>query len=85
MQISLFESNKSHWVDKSEAPEGFYALHKNEATTSNVCNSCEAKKLCQSNLDEWCLENRCMSYEIIAADGKVYKRNDGQSVFFKRL
>lgn len=71
-------------VDKNEAPNGFYAVAKKDIQASNVCNVCDAKKLCQVNENDWCLKNRCMSYGIISfKDGKTYKRNDGQSVIFK--
>lgn len=79
MQTTLFEDSV---VDKNEAPEGFYAVDKNFATTPNVCTSCDARQLCQENKDEWCLKNRCMAYEVIA-NGKAYSRRDKQSVFFK--
>lgn len=73
-------------IDANEAPAGFYAVHKNTATTPNICASCDARKLCQLNEDDWCLHNRCMSYEIVAfKDGKTYGRKDGQSVIFKKL
>ena len=75
----------SRSVNKAEAPAGFYAVSKSEAGTLNVCDSCDARKLCQANVDDWCLENRCMSHGVIAfKDGKTYERKDGQSVYFKR-
>jgi len=86
--MTLFNNIQSgnSGVDVNEAPEGFYAIPKTEAKTPNVCESCDARKLCQANENNWCLTNRCMAYEITAFhDGKTYKRNDGQSVFFKRL
>jgi len=71
--------------DANEAPEGFYAVLKDNFKIPNACDACDARKLCQDNTDEWCLKNRCMSYEIIAfKDGKTYSRNDKQSVLFKR-
>lgn len=73
-------------VNENEAPEGFYAVAKNEAPTPNVCDSCDARKLCQENEDGWCQKNRCMAYEAVSTkDGKTYKRQDGCSVFFKRV
>lgn len=73
-------------LDKNEAPKGFYAIPKDFVETPNVCNSCDAKNLCQVNKDDWCLHNRCMSYEITAfKDGKTYARKDGVSVVFKKL
>lgn len=72
-------------VDVNEAPKGFYAEPK-VWRDYNVCRDCDARKLCQENKDNWCLENRCMSYEIVAfKDGKTYSRKDGQSVIFKRM
>lgn len=68
IQLSAFD------VNKTEAPVGFYAISKYDVHTPNVCNSCDAKKLCQENKDEWCLINRCMSWG----------RNDGQTVVFKK-
>ena len=72
-------------LNANEAPIGFYAVDKKEAKTPNVCNSCDARQLCKENKNDWCLNNRCMSYEVTAfKDGKVYKRNDNSSVFFKK-
>lgn len=71
-------------VNEKEAPEGFIAISKNRANTPNVCASCDARSLCVANEKDWCLSNRCMSYEI-EHDGKTYKRMDGQSVIFKRV
>jgi len=76
MQMTLFK------VDANEAPEGFYAVSKDEATTPNICRSCDARALCVKNEDHWCLKNRCMSDEI-EYEGKTYARKDGQSVIFK--
>lgn len=71
-------------IDENEAPEGFIAVPKEMSSTPNCCNSCDAKKLCQNNEDDWCLKNRCMSYEVVCSkDGKTYKRADGVSVIFK--
>lgn len=72
-------------VDASEAPAGFYAAPKSEAKPGeNICNSCDARRLCQENADDWCLKNRCMSFPIVAANGITYQRQDGRSVIFKR-
>jgi hypothetical protein len=72
-------------INKNEAPNGFIAISKEEAKTPNVGNSCDAKSLCQKDENDWCLYNRCMNYPIIAfKDGKEYKREDGQSVIFKK-
>jgi hypothetical protein len=74
----------SEKINEFEAPAGFIAVSKNEASTPNICNSCDARVLCRENKDDWCLINRCMPFEIISfKDGKIYKRNDGQSVLFK--
>lgn len=75
---------KPKQIDVNEAPEGFYAASKIKAPTPNVCSSCDARTLCQENKDDWCLKNRCMSYDIIAT-GKTYSRVDKQSVFFRQL
>lgn len=85
-QLELFSiSNATDGVDLFEAPTGFYAISKEKATTPNVCNSCDAKLLCQENQDDWCLKNRCISGEIIAfKDRKIYKRKDGNPVIFKK-
>jgi hypothetical protein len=80
------QSIKGSTLDRNEAPQGFYAVDKKEAKTPNVCNSCDAKSLCQKNENDWCLKNRCMSYEMVAfKDGKTYKRNDGRCVIFKQV
>lgn len=71
-------------VDRREAPDGFFAVSKDRATTANACASCDARNLCQKNEDNWCLKNRCMSYLIVAADGTEHQRRDKQSVIFKR-
>jgi len=74
-----------HKLDPNEAPCGFHAVLKADFKIPNACDACDARKLCQDNTDDWCLKNRCMSYEIIAfKDGKTYSRNDKQSVLFKR-
>ena len=84
VQSSIFEDMHMD-INSKEAPEGFYAVHKEKAETPNVCVSCEARTLCQENKNDWCLKNRCMSYEVAGIDGQSYKRKDGQPVFFKRL
>jgi len=90
IQLNLFSSineanNQTCGVDKNEAPDGFYAVAKNKAITPNICNSCDAKSLCNKNENDWCLKNRCMSYEMVAfKDGKTYGRKDRKSVYFKR-
>lgn len=66
----------------SQIPEGFTILSKDNLPGrfgaqrhENVCNWCDARKLCQENKDNWCDKYTCMGYA----------RNDGQSVVFKRL
>ena len=71
-------------VDINEAPEGFYAMLKTYKGY-NICNDCDARKLCIENKDEWCRKNRCMSIEVISDDGKTFTRKDGKSVIFKKL
>jgi hypothetical protein len=70
----------------NEAPAGFYAALKSGIKEGNICNHCDAKKLCQKNENDWCLVNRCMPYDIIAfKNGNTYRRLDGQSVLFKNI
>ena len=68
-QLELFDNK----VSIIEAPEGFINLEKKYVETPNVCNSCDARKLCVENKDNWCLNNSCMSF----------KRKDGIGVIFK--
>lgn len=63
-------------IDKTEAPNGFYAFPKDFVETPNVCNICDAKQLCQENKDDWCLNNRCMSYSRKDGVGVVFKKNN---------
>lgn len=75
-------------LNEKEAPTGFYAVLKEKVSKEgkNICSFCDARKLCQQNKDNWCLENRCMSYDIVAEkDGKIYARKDRKSVIFKKL
>ena len=76
-------------LNKHEAPEGFYAVLKssvNKTIHPNVCRLCDARKLCCKNKDDWCLLNRCMSFEITAfKDNQTYSRTDGCSVFFRKM
>ena len=90
-QMSLFEASlnvpdyDNNGVNRKEAPEGFYATLKTYKGY-NICNDCDARQLCVENHNQWCFKNRCMSYEVTSnIDGKVYKRNDGKSVIFKRI
>lgn len=74
----------SNGVDRNEAPVGFLAELK-QYKGYNICRDCDARKLCQENKDDWCLKNRCMSYDITAEkDGKTYGRKDGKPVIFKK-
>lgn len=76
----------SSLLNPHEAPEGFYAVSKQQATTVNICMSCDARSLCKANENDWCLRNRCMSFSIVGSkDGKTYARRDGHSVIFKAL
>lgn len=83
-QLNLFQTPlDKDGVDRNEAPPGFYATIKSYKGY-NICRDCDARQLCCENKDDWCLKNRCMSYEIVAfKDGKTYKRSDGKSVIFK--
>ena len=75
-------------VDKNEAPEGFFAVSKDDINQNkgNLCRQCDARKLCQENLNEWCHLNRCMADPVIyEKDNKTYQRNDGASVVFKKI
>ena len=74
----------AYGVDKSEAPDGFYAELK-VWKGYNICRDCESRKLCQENKDDWCMKNRCMESEVITNAGRIIKRKDGKSVIFKRL
>ena len=67
---------------EDEAPMGFTTLLKDELPgrtgdrrNENICNWCDARKLCQENKDNWCVKNPCMSY----------KRKDGRGVVFKKF
>ena len=83
-RVSSCADFDSNGVDRNEAPVGFYAELK-QYRGYNICRDCDARKLCKENNDNWCLRNRCMSYEIKAfGDGKTYARNDGKSVIFKK-
>jgi hypothetical protein len=74
----------SNGVDINDAPVGFFAELK-QWKGYNICRDCDARKLCQENKDDWCLKNRCMSYDIVSEkDGKTYGRKDGKSVIFKK-
>ncbi len=65
----------------NQIPEGFKTVLKKDLPRSgenrneNICNFCEARKLCQENKDGWCQKYSCMPYS----------RNDGRSVVFKKL
>jgi len=59
-QLTIFQG-----INQNEAPEGFYPIPKDHATTSNICYSCDAKPLCQTNVNDWCKNNPCMSYRRI--------------------
>ena len=72
-QLTLFDN---------QIPDGFTTLSKDDLPgrsgaqrNENVCNWCDARKLCQENKDNWCDKYTCMGYA----------RNDGRSVVFKRL
>ena len=88
-RMTLFDIQEqatlNHAVDTTEAPQGFYAVCKSQATTPNVCASCDARPLCQENADGWCIKNRCSSYTVVLSDGSEVKRKDGQGVFFRKL
>lgn len=74
----------SNGVNRNEAPIGFFAELK-VYKRYNICQDCEARKLCQENKDDWCLKNRCMSYGIFSKKhGKIFCRKDGRSVIFKK-
>lgn len=69
-------------VCTEDAPDGFYAISKDSVGSQNACNHCDAIALCQENKNDWCVENRCLSYDI---DGKTYGRRDNKSVIFKKI
>ena len=70
-------------VNPNEAPEGFYAILKSDVITNNVCESCDARKLCCDNLDNWCTKNPCMSYPMLNI--RAAGRKDNCSVIFKLI
>ena len=75
-------------VDRNEAPKGFYAVSKQSVKhhNKNICEFCDARQLCVENKDNWCRKNRCMSDTMICFDdGSAVKREDGESVIFKRV
>jgi len=81
-QPACFLGAVSSRTSDSQIPEGFTILSKDNLPgrfgaqrNENVCNWCDARKLCQENKDNWCVKYTCMGYA----------RNDGQSVVFKRL
>lgn len=83
-RVSSCADIDSNGVDRNDAPVGFFAELK-VYKGYNICRDCEARKLCQENKDDWCLKNRCMSYDIVAnKDRKTYGRKDGKSVIFKK-
>jgi hypothetical protein len=65
LQFDLFDA---------EIPEGFTIASKNDIKEGNICNHCDARKLCQLNKNEWCKKYPCMAY----------RRQDGKSVYFKK-
>ena len=76
-------------VNPNEAPQGYYAVLKptSEAAGGNICRHCDWRKTCQdsANTDFLAYGHRCMSYTIRAfKDGKLYQREDGCSVLFKK-
>lgn len=81
VKLSSYDSNG---VNNYEAPDGFYATIKNYKG-KNICEQCEARKLCQENKDNWCLKNRCMSYDVVDKNGITHRRKDGKPVVFKKV
>ena len=68
MQLELF-------FEEPKAPKGYKTELKKDCLTPNVCDSCDARKYCIENKDNWCKNNSCMSYS----------REDKKSVFFKKI
>jgi hypothetical protein len=65
----------------TEIPEGFTAKSKDDIPertgarrNKNICHWCDARELCKSNENKWCIRYPCMSY----------RRNDRKSIYFKR-
>jgi len=70
--------------DEQDAPPGFYAEEK-VYRGYNICRDCDVRNLCIENKDNWCMKNRCMSYDVVTSEGNTYNRKDGRSVIFKRI
>ena len=68
-------------VNMNEAPKDFYAVEK-KYKGYNICIDCDARQLCQKNIENWCEKNTCMSYVIEKNDGTEIKRKDMCSVIF---
>jgi hypothetical protein len=83
-------------LDKNEAPDGYYAVLKDDAykfgrtsdkANMNYCEFCDWRKQCCDNSITKAIHNhRCMSYEVIIEDtGEIVSRNDKCSVLFKKI
>lgn len=71
-------------------PDGFYTLPVRDLPRSgdnrneNICNFCDARKLCNDNKDNWCQKYRCMTSDVLLKDGSILKGRK-EFVVFKRL
>ena len=73
-------------LDKNEAPFGYYAILKDNCHFPNVCEECDARKLCEENKDDWNLHNSCIGDENLKFLTRFFgKRKDGCSVIFKLI
>jgi Tfp pilus assembly protein PilZ len=66
----------------NEAPSGFYPVKKSDfkhpegLPVPNICNNCDARKLCVENKDGWCSLNPCMSHSRKDGVGVVFKKKE---------
>jgi hypothetical protein len=79
--FSVAEYSSVARLNPFDAPDGFLAVLKSDVVTQslgNICRACDWRPECDGRA------HRCMSYTVITDDGKELKRDDGQSVVFKR-
>jgi len=88
LQIQFQANNKDYTL----TPIGFYALpikkiieRKGDRKNENICNFCDARKLCIENKDNWCQKNRCMPHDVLISAGTIIKGRNEQVVFKKML
>ena len=70
-------------LNSADAPPGHYAVLKSSVvgpdSNENICRHCDWRPECQKNNNPV----RCMSYEVVKNDGRIWRRADGCSVVFK--